>query len=89
MTGHLPTCDPPCQDWPLCRHRDTPSGGCKPRMSGCKATCGHRQIVENYRAARHAAELQREQSCYGYATEEALHGPIVTFKTWLKALATT
>jgi hypothetical protein len=58
-------------------------------MSGCRATCGHRQIVEQYRAARHAAELQREQACHGYATEEALHGPIVTFKTWLKALAAT
>lgn len=22
--SHVPVCDPPCEDWPLCRHRDQP-----------------------------------------------------------------
>lgn len=62
-------------------------GGCRPRMLGCRRDCGHRQLVHAYRAAREAAELDREATCAGYAAEEAAYGPLVTFKTWLTACA--
>lgn len=31
MTTHVPTCDPPCEDWPLCRHRDPSAPAWKDR----------------------------------------------------------
>lgn len=62
-------------------------GGCRPRMVGCRRDCGHRQLVHAYRAAREAAELDREAACAGYAAEKAAYGPLVTFKTWLTACA--
>lgn len=56
-------------------------------MRGCHARCLHRQLVENYRDARHAWEAQREAVTHGYDTEnreysEANPGP--TFKAWLE-----
>lgn len=62
-------------------------GGCGPRMAGCRRDCGHRQLVHAYRAAREAAELDREATCAGYAAEEAAYGPLPTFKAWLTACA--
>jgi hypothetical protein len=39
--------------------------------SGCKASCLHRQLVEEYRLERHAWEEQLEAAAMGYGTEEA------------------
>lgn len=39
-----------------------------------------------YRVARHAQELQREEATLGYATEMKNHNPIITFQDWLKGL---
>ncbi|MBD3784043.1 MAG: hypothetical protein IE926_14030 [Micrococcales bacterium] len=44
-------------------------------------------MVQDYRLARHAAELARETATGGYAAEVADYGPIVTFKAWLQQLA--
>ena len=60
---------------------------CKKGMIGCKADCLHRQMVTEYRAARHAAELRRESVTAGYPAETAGHPALVTFKAWLKALS--
>lgn len=56
---------------------------CAPRMSACKRTCLHRQRVQEYTAARLAAEEAREAVTRGWATEMAEHQPIITFKDWL------
>jgi hypothetical protein len=45
-------------------------------------------MVGEYRAAREAAERRREQATGSYPTEDAAYGPLVTFKSWLRALAT-
>jgi hypothetical protein len=39
--------------------------------SGCKASCLHRQLVEEFRLERHAWELQLEEAANGHATEAA------------------
>lgn len=39
--------------------------------SGCKASCLHRQLVEEFRLERHAWELLLEGAANGHATEEA------------------
>jgi len=52
-------------------------------MRACKSSCLHRRLVLDYRAARHAAELQREQATGGYAAELAEHAPIITFQQYL------
>lgn len=36
------------------------AGGCKPRLSGCALTCGHRQIVADYWCERERLERQAE-----------------------------
>ena len=59
---------------------------CSKRMVGCKRDCQHRQMVQEYRLARHNAELAREEATSGHATEIALYGPIVTFKDWLTSM---
>ncbi len=66
---------------------DTGSFGvpCKPRMAGCAASCLHRQLVDEYRAARAADELAQEAATAMYAAERALYRPLVTFKSWLVA----
>lgn len=60
---------------------------CKPRMAGCRASCLHRQLVDDYRAARAAAEAAQEAKDYGYTTERRLNGPIITFRDWLTGMA--
>lgn len=32
---------------------------------------------------RYAAEAARDEVCIGYATEEQLYGPLLTFRDWL------
>jgi hypothetical protein len=49
--------------------------------------CRHCVSVDAYRAARIAAELAREESTRGWATEIAEYGPIITFKDWLTMTA--
>lgn len=56
---------------------------CAPRMSRCKRTCLHRQLVQEYQAARIAAEMAREDVTRGHRTETEEYGPILDFKTWL------
>lgn len=41
----------------------------------------HAQLVEDYRAARLAAEAAREAATNGYVAEYA--GSMLTFRTWL------
>ena len=56
-------------------------------MRGCKKSCLHRALVEEYRIARHNEEMQMENVCMGYATEEEIYrseNPLITFKDWLK-----
>lgn len=63
---------------------------CKPRMSGCRADCLHRALVEDYRAARERDEAVRDAVTIGYATDERLYAettPLVTFGSWLSSLA--
>jgi hypothetical protein len=48
--------------------------------------------VENYRAARERAELEREAITYGYAADNDLYHalgakPLITFKEWLMSTA--
>lgn len=40
-------------------------------------------VLDEYRAAREAWELQRELVCLGYATEEAEYGSGPTFREFL------
>lgn len=57
---------------------------CKPGMAGCSLKCRHRQLVEDYRAAREADELKAERQHRGYPTERRqLAGSLITFKRWL------
>jgi hypothetical protein len=60
-------------------------------MRGCRATCGHRAIVEDYRLARYNEEQVRDAVTSQWPAEEALHrdehGPLITFKDWLIGLA--
>lgn len=60
---------------------------CPPRMLGCRRGCRHKAMVTEYRAARHAAVLARESATASYPSETAAYGPIVTFRSWLLALA--
>lgn len=56
---------------------------CARGMHGCRADCLHRRKVLDYRVARHAAELAREQATGGYAAELAEHAPLLTFRQYL------
>ena len=60
---------------------------CATGMAKCVRTCRHRQLVTEYRAWRHAAELERERVTAGYEAEMAAYGPLPTFKDWLLARA--
>lgn len=60
---------------------------CKPRMTGCRRDCGHRQVVQEYRAARAAEEAAQEAACLGYGTEEKLYGPLLTFRRYIEQRA--
>lgn len=54
---------------------------CSHRHRSCSPA--HQQCVDNYRAARHAAELAREFATCNYRAELAEYGRIITFKEWL------
>lgn len=54
--------------------------------AGCKASCLHRALVNDYQLARHNEEQAAETASIGYATEYAEYvaeHPLVTFKDWL------
>lgn len=58
-------------------------------MAACHRRCQHRSSVFEYRTARYAAELEREELTGGYETEADLArrelGPVSpTFKEWLE-----
>lgn len=62
-------------------------GGCKPRMSGCAASCLHKQLVETYRAAQHAdwSALEAETMLYEAEVREYRETrPALTFRAWLE-----
>lgn len=44
---------------------------CTPNMTGCKASCAHRDFVLNYRAERYRQEIALVEGNLGYATEIA------------------
>lgn len=56
---------------------------CSPGMAKCRRGCLHRAFVRDYQVERNRQEVAREAITGGYATEEADHPPLVTFKTWL------
>ena len=55
----------------------------------CRGQCWRCQVTQEYRALRHAAEIQRESATSGYATEVALYGGLMTFKEYLVARRTS
>lgn len=62
---------------------------CAPGMAACHRKCRHRSFVFDYRTARHAAELTRDELTGGYETEADLArrelGPVQPdFKAWLE-----
>ena len=72
--------------WPSCQSCNMSAGHALQQelhAARCKGDCRRCRLVADYRAAREAAELQRERETCGYATETALYGPIVTFKDFL------
>lgn len=56
---------------------------CSKRMAACPMSCLHKQRIEEYRAARQAAEEMREYETIGYQTEMAEYGPIISLREWL------
>ena len=56
---------------------------CSKGMDGCKATCGHKQMVMEYRLARLSAEQEREYETAGYKAETDEYRKLITFKEWL------
>lgn len=62
------------------------SGGCTPKMKGCKTMCGHRLIVDTYRQERERQESVAEEVTLGYAREYGEYvrdNPLLTFKNYL------
>lgn len=56
----------------------------------CRVDCLHRQMVDDYRAARQRDEVARDEVTIGYRTDEQLYrGHMVTFRKWLENLAGT
>lgn len=56
-------------------------------MTGCRSSCGHKQLVKSYREARDAQEAQAEIEGVGYATETASfyeEKGQITFGWWLQ-----
>lgn len=65
---------------------------CSPGMRACHRRCLHRQLVHEYRTARHAAQLERDGLTGQYPAEEALakaeFGPVSpSFREWLEGHA--
>lgn len=60
---------------------------CSKGMGRCRRSCRHRLFVNEYRAARLAGEMARDEAvgAYGYDSEEwqAFEPPPITFKDWL------
>jgi hypothetical protein len=58
---------------------------CKPRLTGCAASCLHRQLVETYRDSRHSWEERRETSEHLQMEDDDYRAayPPPTFKQWL------
>lgn len=61
---------------------------CSPGMTKCRRDCLHRAMVESYRAASAAEDLQIEAETNGYTTEQAERGRRLTFKAWLQSWRT-
>lgn len=60
---------------------------CAKGMSKCRAGCGHRQSVNEYRDWRIQWEQDCEDACAGWAAEEAdfrAEHPAPTFGDWLR-----
>jgi len=56
-------------------------------MTGCKRSCLHRHFVGEYRTARLAGEMARDDAVGAYGAEEwASYPPPITFKEWLKQM---
>jgi hypothetical protein len=53
-------------------------------MAACRRACGHREIVEEYRAARINDELQRENETRGFATEMDEYPTLISFGAYLR-----
>lgn len=66
---------------------------CSPGMRGCRASCRHRSLVDDYRAARHAQILEEEAVTIAdpemIANRRAAGIHPVTFKEWLTGHAAT
>jgi len=60
---------------------------CVKGMTACRRGCLHRQLVAEYRAARHAAELALEAQTGMYPAELAAAARPITFREWLEATA--
>jgi len=63
---------------------------CPPRMRGCRASCLHRQLVNEYRDARDAYEATLEDTTSLYPAEVRDYKrdyPGPTFKAWLQGHA--
>ena len=59
---------------------------CSKRMKSCRSGCLHRQLVEDYYAARDAQQDQAEAEGVGYVQETQDfydQHPKLTFKFWL------
>lgn len=57
---------------------------CTKGMVACRAACGHRTIVEEYRAARLNDELTRELDTHGFDTEMREYPTLITFGNYLR-----
>lgn len=58
---------------------------CHKGMGRCRAVCGHRDLVQGYRHARAAEEVNRESvSSGGWAARDDTGPKRITFKRWLK-----
>lgn len=59
---------------------------CTPGMRGCHRACLHRQLVEEYRVARIADELKRENDTHGFKTEMEEYRELITFAAYLRGM---
>ena len=61
---------------------------CTPRMTGCRVSCRHWQLVDTYRAERERQLSAAEELALGYATELAELTPdLITFRKFLLGTA--
>lgn len=74
-----------CDDCGSDRVQKRPDHRCRGRHPADCAHCARvRSAAREFRLARADAEAQREQATYGYATEMAEFGPLVTYRDWLQ-----